>query len=131
MRHECLDDAESLFVRLARYREVNSLEHAKLAARAQLFKALEIGHGRARQKKCGQQGGIGRHYPVGQRRAAQGQARHAEGRILVSQRVVLPKIGRFRYAPRQLLRAAESPLRGHRGVSRCLQQAMPGLMHQQ
>ena len=121
MRHECLDDAESLFIRLARYREVERLKHAKLAARAQPLKLLEIGDRRARRKKRGQQSGIRRHHPVGQRRAAQRQTRHAEGRILVSQRVVLAKIGRFRYAPRQLLGAAKGPLRGHRSVSRCLQ----------
>jgi hypothetical protein len=49
--------------------------------------------------------GIGRDHAVGGRRAAQGQARHAEGRVLVGQRVVLREIGRFRDAPGQALRS--------------------------
>ncbi|MNU73210.1 hypothetical protein D3C71_626880 [compost metagenome] len=129
VRHEVAHHGEVLALGLARGGEVDRVVKTELAARAERFEQLEVAHRRFGRERRGHQAGVGRHHAVGRRRAPQRQARHAEGRVLVRQRMVLREVGRLGHAPRHVLRTAEGLLLGDgRGVGH-LQQAVGGLGH--
>ena len=131
MRHHVAHHGEGLALGLARDGEVDRVEEAELAARAQRLEPPQVGHGIRGSQQRRHRAGIGRDHPIGRRRAAQRQPRHAEGRVLVGQRMVAGEVGRLGDAPGQLLRGAEGLLLADRRQVRHLQQAAVGLGHHQ
>ena len=129
VRHEVAHDAERLAFRLPRHGEIDRVEEAAVAARTERFEQAQVSHRIGRRHQRRHRARIGRDHAVGRWRAAQGQARHTKGRVLVGQRVVLREVGRLGHAPGQLLRLAVSLLLRHSCSVGDLQQTVVGLGH--
>ena len=129
--HEGADRCEGRILGLARRRVVQRFDKAVAGAWRQNLQALEVGHGQARRQRRSQRRGIRRDDQFVRRGWPHGQARHPLRRVLVGQRVVTGRVGRFTDAPGNALPTGKRDLllQGHQASA--VQGAAPWLVQNQ
>ena len=123
VRHEGADAGDAFRARLAPGRVVERLDEAVAAARARLLEAAQVGRGTMRRDLGRERGRVRRDDELVVRRAAQRQARHALGRVLVGEGVVAAGVRGLRDAPRHVVVARERDVLEHGGVRGAVQDA--------
>ena len=131
VRHKGVDTCEALGRGLPAGAEIERLDEAVAGARRELLHAREIGHGEVRRDLRRERRRIRRDHQFVDRRSPQRRARHALRRVLVGQCVVARGVGRFRNAPRHVLRVAERHLLADRRLAGVAQHAALRLVEHQ
>ena len=131
VRHEGVDGGERGLRGDALGRVVERLDEARRTARMQCLQAPQVGRRSRRVEQRGQCGRVRGHDQFVGRRAAQREHRHALRRVLVGQRVIARRVGRFRDAPGHMPALGERLLRLQGRLRRTGQHAGVGFVEQQ